>query len=121
VVYRYLLLTFALAACGDSSARPDAGAPPIDAQPDAQPSVPNRGRVVVGGGSWLDGANFPETPLSVSKIVFGPEHHFGARKGSPPKIVFGPEYHFGARKGSPPPHPRSAKPFWKPPTACPRP
>jgi hypothetical protein len=47
-----------------------------------KPSVRNRGRVVAGGGSWLDGANFPETPLSVSKIVSGPEHYCGARKGS---------------------------------------
>src|SRR3954468_4645672 len=37
------------------------------------------------------------------------------------EIVFGPEDYFGARKGSPPPHPRSAKPLWKPPCACPRP
>jgi hypothetical protein len=51
-------------------------------KPTHKPSVRNRGRVAAGGGSWLDGANFPETPLSVSKKVFGPEHYFGARKGS---------------------------------------
>src|SRR3954470_7479288 len=71
-------------------------------KPTHEPSVQNRGRVVAGGGSWLDGAHFPET-------TFGLE------------IVFGPEHHFGARKGSPPPHARSAKPLWNPPSACPRP
>jgi hypothetical protein len=30
--------------------------------------------LLAGGGSWLDGAKFPQTPLSVSKIVSGPEH-----------------------------------------------
>ena len=84
------------------SSRPAAGArATLPHKLTHKPSVRNRGRVVAGGGSWLDGANFPETPLSVSKIVFGPERYFGARKGSPP------------------PHARSAKPLWKPPSACP--
>jgi len=68
-----------------------------DAQTDAQ-TCEIEERLFADGGSWLDGANFPKVPLSVSKMCSGPKT-------------------IRARKGSSPPHARSAKPLWNPPSA----